>query len=90
MYSPLVTAAQDPRSSRVSAERTAQIVLIAGLTSVIPGVALIIWQVGFASQPHHVALACIVAVIGAAFAVFTQLLVYRLRMKRASEESAET
>jgi len=71
-------------------KRAARITLIAGLTPIIPCVALIVWRLGFVAHPHHVVFACIVAAIFAAFVVFAQLLVYRLRMKRASKESVET
>jgi hypothetical protein len=85
-----VTATKEPTSSRAAAERAARIILIAGLAPVIPGAALVIWILGFAAHPHHVAFACIVAAITATFGVSAQLLIYRLRMKQASKKAAET
>jgi uncharacterized membrane protein (GlpM family) len=70
-------------SDRTAAKRQARIVLISGLVPVIPGMALIIWQVGFAEHPHNLAVACIVAVVAAALVVSAQLFVYRQRMRRA-------
>jgi hypothetical protein len=52
-----------------SAKRAARIILIAGLTPVIPCEALIVWRLGFVAHPHHVAFACIVAAIIAVFVV---------------------
>ena len=60
--------------------------MIAGLAPVIPCAGLIIWQLGFAAHPHRVADACIVAAIFAAIVVCGNLLIYRIRMKRASAE----
>ena len=83
-YAPIVTAPQEPTSISRAAERAARIVLIGALAPVIPGVALIIWAVGFAAHPHRLILACIVAAIAAAIAVSYALLVYRLRKKQVS------
>jgi hypothetical protein len=90
MYRPLVATTREPRSSSAPAVRAARIILISGLAPVIPCIAIIIWQVGFVPRPHHVALACIIAVIFAVFALSSQLLLYRLRMKRATRPPAET
>jgi hypothetical protein len=89
MYRPLVTT-QDPSSSRSPAKRNARIILITGLGPVIPVTAFIIWELGFRSHPHHVAFACTFGAIFAAVEIFGLGLVYRIYMKRAREESAET
>jgi uncharacterized protein YybS (DUF2232 family) len=89
IYSPHVATTQEPRSGRVLAERAARIALIAGLAPVIPCVALIIWQLGFAAHPHHVAFACIVAIIFAVVVVAVRLLNYRLRIKRATKRGRD-
>jgi hypothetical protein len=68
-----MTASPDPASIRAAAERTARIVLIAGLAPVIPGAGIIIWQVGYAAHPPDVALGWIAAAITAALVVAAQL-----------------
>jgi hypothetical protein len=81
-----VTTTQQPRPNRFPPKRAARIAIIAGLAPVIPCVGLIIWRLGFAAHPHQVAHACLVAAIFAAIVVFGNLIIYRIRMKRASAE----